>query len=119
MGGKQGSGNQKFSWIHIEDLYRIILFLRENPMYHGVFNCSSPHPVDNKTLMSTFRKLMHPLFGLPAPKWMLKFGAALIGTETELILKSRWVVPEKLLGLGFEFKHPDLEEALKEILEKK
>lgn len=119
MGGKQGSGNQKFSWIHIEDLYRIVLFLRENPMYHGVFNCSSPNPVDNKTLMATFRKLMKPLFALPAPKWILKFGAAMIGTETELILKSRWVVPEKLLSLGFEFQHPHIEESLNEILEKK
>jgi len=119
MGGKQGGGNQKFSWISIEDLYRIVLFLRENPMYHGVFNCSSPNPVDNKTLMSTFRKIIKPLFAIHAPKWMLKFGAAIIGTETELILKSRWVVPEKLLGLGFEFKHPHLEDTLKEILDKK
>jgi uncharacterized protein (TIGR01777 family) len=119
LGGKQGSGKQMFSWLHIEDLYRIIVFIQENPMYHGVFNCASPNPVTNAQLMQTFRKLMKPMLGLPAPKWMLKIGAALIGTETELILKSRWVVPEKLQGLGFEFIYPDLEGALKEILDKK
>ncbi len=119
LGGKQGSGDQRFSWLHIEDLYQIILFIQKNPMYHGVFNCSSPNPVINSELMQTFRKLMKPVFGLPAPKWMLKMGAAMIGTETELILKSRWVVPEKLLGLGFEFKYPQLEDALEEILDKK
>jgi uncharacterized protein (TIGR01777 family) len=118
MGGKQGSGKQKFSWIHFEDLHRIVLLFKENPMYHGVFNCSSPHPVANIELMQTFRKIMKPWITIPSPRWMLKLGAALIGTETELILKSRWVVPEKLLGLGFEFKYPYLEESLKEILDK-
>ncbi len=117
LGGRQGSGQQMFSWIHIEDLYQIILFIQQNPMYHGVFNCSSPNPVTNDVLMQTFRKFLKPLFGLPAPKWMLKMGAAIIGTETELLLKSRWVVPEKLQSLGFEFKYPLLEDALKEILE--
>jgi uncharacterized protein (TIGR01777 family) len=116
LGGKQGSGNQMFSWLHIHDLYRMMVFIQENPMYHGVFNCSSPNPVTNAQLMQTFRKLLKPLLGLPAPKWMLKIGAALIGTETELILKSRWVVPEKLMGLGFTFEYPYLEDALKEIL---
>ena len=119
LGGKQGSGKQMFSWLHIEDLYRIILFIRENPMYHGVFNCASPNPVKNTALMHTFRKLMKAPIGLPAPKWMLKMGAAVIGTETELILKSRWVVPEKLLGLGYNFTYPTLEKALEEILNKK
>lgn len=118
LGGKQGSGQQMFSWLHIEDLYQMVLFIQKNPMYHGVFNCSSPNPVKNEVLMQTFRKLIKPLFGLPAPKWMLKMGAAMIGTETELVLKSRWVVPEKLLNLGFEFKYLQLEDALKEILSK-
>jgi hypothetical protein len=53
---------------------------------------------------------------LPAPEWLLKFGAILIKTETELILKSRWVVPERLLQEGFVFKYPVLDEALKNIL---
>lgn len=118
LGGRQGSGQQMFSWIHIEDLYQIILFIQQNPMYHGVFNCSSPKPVSNYVLMQTFRKFIKPLFGLPSPKWVLKMGAAIIGTETELLLKSRWVVPEKLQSLGFQFKYPELEDALKEILDK-
>ncbi len=119
LGGKQGNGKQMFSWLHIEDLYQMVLFIQKNPRYHGVFNCSSPNAVTNSVLMQTFRKLMGAWIGLPAPKWMLKIGAAVIGTETELILKSRWVAPEKLLSLGYEFKYPELEGALKEILNKK
>jgi NAD dependent epimerase/dehydratase family enzyme len=69
--------------------------------------------------MQTFRKYLKPLFGLPAQSWMLKIGAVMIGTETELLLKSRWVVPEKLQNLGFEFKYPLLADALNEILNKK
>jgi uncharacterized protein (TIGR01777 family) len=118
LGGKQGNGRQMFSWLHIEDLYRIILLIKENPMYHGIFNCASPSPVTNAVLMQTFRELMRPVISLPAPKWMLKMGSFMIGTETELVLKSRWVVPEKLLGLGFKFEYPELKDALKEILNK-
>ncbi len=97
LGGKQGNGNQMFSWIHIEDLFNIILFLQSHKELKGVFNCSSPNPLDNKTLMKTFRQAMNVKIGLPSPAWLLKIGAVIINTETELILKSRWVVPEKLL----------------------
>lgn len=118
LGGKQGNGKQMFSWLHIEDLYQMVLFIQKNTNLGGVFNCSSPNPITNLALMQTFRKLMKAVIGLPAPKWMLKIGAVVIGTETELILKSRWVAPEKLLALGYEFKYPLLEDALKEILNK-
>ncbi|TKC05707.1 TIGR01777 family protein [Pedobacter polaris] len=116
LGGKQGNGNQMFSWIHIEDLFRIILFLLERKDLEGVFNCSSPNPVDNKTLMKSFRESMGVKVGLPSPTWLLKIGAIVIKTETELILKSRWVIPEKLIQVGYSFKYPTIDIALANIL---
>jgi uncharacterized protein len=116
LGGKQGRGNQMFSWIHIEDLYNIITFLQQREELNGIFNTSAPNPVDNKKLMQVFRKKMNMPLGIPAPEWLLKIGAVIIRTETELILKSRWVLPERLLMAGFKFKYPTLENALNEIV---
>jgi uncharacterized protein (TIGR01777 family) len=117
LGGKQGSGKQVFSWIHIDDLSGIINFLYQKKELQGVFNTSSPNPVNNKTLMQIFRKHMKKFIGLPAPVWLLKMGAVLIKTETELVLKSRWVVPERLSASGYIFKYPTIYEALENILE--
>lgn len=116
LGGRQGSGKQMFSWIHIEDLYKIIMFLKSREDLDGVFNCSAPNPVTNDVLMKELRTKLNVLFGLSATKWMLEFGAFFIRTETELVLKSRWVIPERLLQSGFTFKYPKLSEALDEVL---
>jgi len=116
LGGKQGNGNQMFSWIHIEDLLSIILFLQSHKELKGVFNCSSPNPIDNKNLMKILRQTMNVKIGLPSPSWLLQIGAVIINTETELILKSRWVVPEKLLQVGYTFKYPTIDSALNNIL---
>ena len=115
LGGNQGSGRQMFSWIHIEDLFQIILFLMKNKELEGTFNCSSPNPVTNRELMAHLRRSMDKQFGIPTPAWMLKMGAILIRTETELVLKSRWVIPERLEQAGYRFKYSHLENALKEI----
>ena len=116
LGGKQGNGNQMFSWIHIEDLYNVILFVQQHKEISGVLNTSAPNPVNNKTLMELMRKYVGVPVGLPTPAWLLKMGAVIIKTETELVLKSRWVIPERLLNAGFEFKYPTMAEALKNIL---
>jgi uncharacterized protein (TIGR01777 family) len=116
LGGIQGNGNQMFSWIHIEDVYRIILFIQDNKNLSGVFNTSAPNPITNKILMSSFRKVLHKNFGLPSPEWLLKIGAMLIKTETELILKSRWVIPERLQNEGYVFKYDKIDDALNNIL---
>lgn len=116
LGGKQGSGNQMFSWIHIEDLFNIIVFLQKQKSLSGVFNTSAPNAVNNKTLMRTLRKEMHVKIGLPAPAGLLTLGAIIIKTETELILKSRWVVPEKLQQAGFQFTYPTIDAAFKNIV---
>ncbi len=116
LGGKQGNGKQMFSWIHIEDLYNIVTFLQANKNLKGVYNCSSPNPIDNKTLMQSLRQVLNIKWGLPSPSFLLKIGAVLIKTETELILKSRWVIPEKLLAAGFVFEFPTIDKALKNII---
>ena len=116
LGGKQGSGKQMFSWIHIEDLFRTIIFVQQHNEVSGVLNTAAPNPVSNKNLMQSLRKHMGVAFGLPAPVWLLKMGAVLIKTETELILKSRWVIPERLSAAGFQFQFPDMDIALKQIL---
>ncbi|WP_433752082.1 TIGR01777 family oxidoreductase [Paenibacillus amylolyticus] len=119
LGGSQGAGTQQFSWIHIEDLFRMVIYLQEHPYLNGVFNASSPHPVTNRELMASLREQMGVRIGLPSPRWMLELGARFIQTETELVLKSRWVIPERLEMEGFTFTYGTLDVALAEILNKK
>lgn len=116
LGGKQGSGKQMFSWIHIEDVCRAIDYFFDNKQLSDVYNLSSPNPITNKVFMSSLRKVTNNGIGLPAQKWMLRLGATMIGTEAELLLKSRWVVPTKLTQAGFKFKHPEIEEAFESII---
>jgi uncharacterized protein len=111
-------GRQRFSWIHIEDVAGAVRFLRDHAEIDGVVNLSSPNPTDNATFMRTLRRLLDVPLGLPAYRWMLEFGAIAIRTETELVLKSRWVVPERLEEAGFRFRYPDLEPALRQILKR-
>lgn len=106
-------GRQRFSWIHVDDVARIIDFLEERPDIDGPVNAAAPNPVDNRTFMATVRRVLGVRFGPPMPRWMLELGAIGIGTETELILKSRWVLPERLEDAGFDFRHPTLEPALR------
>ena len=109
-------GRQKFSWIHISDVAGIIRFLREQELA-GPVNASAPGVSDSRTLMAMLRKIVHAPVGIPAPRWMLEIGSALIGTETELVLKSRWVAPERLEAAGYEFAFPSLEAALRDVIE--
>lgn len=111
LGGKQGNGNQFISWIHEKDFARAIEFTIEKEMI-GVVNIVSPKPIQNKDFMSELRKSLKMLIGIPTPKSILKIGAKIIGTETELVLKSRNVIPERLQENGFEFEFDTLEKAL-------
>jgi len=116
LGGRQENGKQMFSWIHIADVFNIIRFVMEHKELNGVYNCSAPNPVTNEVLMDTFREKTKTRIGLPSPAWLLKMGAVIINTETELILKSRWVIPERLLQAGYKFRYPFIEGALENIL---
>lgn len=106
-------GEQRFSWIHLEDVARIIEFVEDHEELEGPINACAPNPSDNRTFMRTVRKVLDTPFGPPMPRWMSELGAIMLRTETELILKSRWVVPETLLAAGFEFRHPHLEAAIR------
>lgn len=116
LGGKQADGEQIFSWIHVEDYYRILLFLLENESLSKVINCSSPNPISNKRFMQFLRKALHVPFGIPAPEFVVRLGAKLVGTEPELILNSVNVLPKRLLEAGFQFTYPGTERALENLL---
>jgi len=113
IGGKQGNGEQYMSWIHEEDAARSIEWLLNHPESEGVVNCTAPEAVKNHVFMHSIRKAFGRSFGLPAPAWLLAIGAKVIGTETELILKSRWVKPAVLLDNGFEFRYGKIDEAMR------
>jgi uncharacterized protein (TIGR01777 family) len=117
FGGSQGSGNQFVSWIHEADFARALQFVLDNQM-EGLVNVVSPAPVRNVHFMKALRKAVHAPFGLLMPIWLLKFGAKIIGTETELVLKSRNVIPRRLTDSGFVFEFENLEVALKDLAQK-
>ena len=116
LGGKQASGKQMMSWIHLEDYFRILLFLMENCELSGVVNCTSAKPISNKDFMTMLRQTLNISVGIPAPGIGIKIAAKLIGTEPELILNSSNVLPQCLTAAGFEFNFPDIESALTDIL---
>lgn len=116
FGGKLADGNQMFSWIHIEDYFRVIVFLLENPSMSGICNCTSPSPVRNSQLMKSIRKTVRMPFGIPAPTFVVKLGAAFIGIESSLILNSSYVFPKYLIDYGFTFRFPQIEEALDQLV---
>jgi uncharacterized protein len=109
-------GRQRFSWVHIADVLGVIRFVRDHEELDGAVNVSSPNPSDNRTVMATIRDAVGRRFGLPTWRWMLELGAVAIRTETELVLKSRWVVPTRLVEAGYEFRYPNLRGALASII---
>ena len=115
LGGQAGNGKQFVSWIHDRDFARAVLWLIEHESFEGPVNLASPNPLTNAEFMRALRAACGIPFGLPAPEWMLELGAVLIGTETELILKSRRVIPTRLVESGFTFEFPTWPEAAKDL----
>ncbi len=111
-------GTQRFSWIHLADVLAIIRFLQSHPELSGPINASSPNPTDNVGFMRTLRTVLGVKIGIFTPRPLLEVGSAVIRTETELVLKSRWVVPETLEDAGYAFAFPELEPALRDILKR-
>jgi uncharacterized protein len=103
LGGTSGDGRQYVSWIHHADFIRAILWLIDRRDVDGAINIAAPNPVPNAEFMRTLRQAWGARLGLPATRWMLEVGAVFLRTETELILKSRRVVPGRLLQYGFRF----------------
>jgi len=112
LGGQQGNGQQYVSWIHEDDIAQITQWLLEHHEISGIINATAPNPVKNAEQMRLIRSIYGKRFGLPAPNWLLGIGALLIGTETELILKSRWVLPARLMEAGYQFKFPEIKRAI-------
>lgn len=107
LGGTSGSGRQFVSWIHDADFVRALYLLVDDADLDGCVNISSPNPLPNRDFMAGLRRAYGARVGLPATSWMLEIGAVFLRTETELVLKSRRVVPRRLEGAGFEFQFPE------------
>jgi uncharacterized protein (TIGR01777 family) len=111
LGGTSGDGRQYVSWVHDLDFVRTIYWLIDHSELVGPINLTSPNPIPNAEFMRSLRSAWGTKVGLPSTTWMLEIGAFFLRTETELILKSRRVVPRRLLRSGFEFKFPKWSEA--------
>ncbi len=117
LGGRAASGKQYISWIHDLDFVNAIEFIVASQDLDGCINLCSPHPLPNGEFMRAFRRAAGVPIGLPATKWMLEAGAFVMRTETELILKSRRVVPTRLLDAGFQFAFPEWLAAARDLIE--
>jgi hypothetical protein len=115
VGGTAGDGRQFVSWIHDEDFVAAVRWLIARDDCDGVVNVASPNPLPNAEFMRVLRHAAGQPFGLPATRLMLETGAVVMRTETELILKSRRVVPGRLLDLGFVFTHPVWRDAARDL----
>jgi uncharacterized protein len=115
LGGRMGDGRQFVSWIHVADYCRAIDWIIEHPEMSGPMNLTAPNPVPNAEMMRILRQVCGVPFGLPAARWMLEVGAFFLRTETELIIKSRRVVPGLLSRSGFEFRFPGMREAFEDL----
>ncbi|RYY40856.1 MAG: TIGR01777 family protein [Chitinophagaceae bacterium] len=116
LGGRQGSGRQMVSWIHEQDFAWAVEWLIANPHAEGAFNVTAPNPVRNAEMMRTIRNACGIPLGIAAPAWLLRWAARIIGTEPELMLKSRWVLPQKLTSGGFRFYYETLEHAVQDLV---
>jgi uncharacterized protein len=105
LGGTTGDGRQFVSWVHHEDFVRAVAWLIEHDEFEGAVNVAAPEPLPNADFMRELRQAWGMPVGLPVRGWMLELGAALLRTETELVLKSRRVVPTRLLDAGFSFHY--------------
>jgi uncharacterized protein (TIGR01777 family) len=118
LGGRSGNGRQYVSWIHEADFIRAIYWLIENDSIQGAVNLASPNPVPNEEFMRTLRESWGIGVGLPSPDWLLEIGAVFIRTETELLLKSRRVVPGILTKQGLAFEFPTWREAARDLCDR-
>jgi len=115
LGGRAGDGRQYVSWIHHVDFVRSVRWLIDHDAIDGAVNLAAPNPLPYADFLRALREAWGIPFGLPATKWMLEIGARLLGTETELVLKSRRVVPGRLLQEGFTFDLPAWPEAARDL----
>lgn len=118
LGGTMGDGRQYISWMHDQDFTRAIQFILEDQNISGTINLASPNPLPNAKFMQQLREIWGIGFGLNSALWMLEIGTWLLQTETELVLKSRRVVPSKLLEAGFQFEFPEWQHAALDLVKR-
>ena len=115
----RSGGRQKFSWIHVDDVLAAIRFLEDHEELAGPVNLSAPHPSDNRTLMADLRRAVGMPVGIPTPRWLLEPALWALRNESELVLKSRWVLPERLTAAGFDFAWPELGPAIDDVVRRR
>lgn len=118
LGGYHGTGTQFVSWVHEADVAAFFQWLIDTPGVDGVINLAAPNPLPETELMKALRDRIEPFLHFNVPAWMLPIGAWFLRTETELVLKSRRVVPTRALQLGYRFHHSTIETALDDLLRK-
>jgi len=113
LGGPIGDGQQWFSWIHLDDMVAIIQFLLAHEVLTGPFNATAPEPVTNSVFTKALGRALHRPTLLPMPAFVLQW---ILGEGAELLCEGQRVLPARLLEAGFEFRHPDIDGALNQIL---
>ncbi|HRE80316.1 MAG TPA: DUF1731 domain-containing protein [Opitutaceae bacterium] len=116
LGGTQGSGDQFVSWIHETDFAHAVIFLLRRNDLHGAINLCSPAPLPNRDFLHALRTSLGVRFAPRNPAWLLEIGAFFMRTETELILKSRRVIPGRLRQEGYSFQFPTWAEAVADLV---
>lgn len=115
LGGSIGSGSQWISWLHIDDMLALFGKALENPAIAGAYNATVPNPARNRELMRTLRRVLKRPWSPPAPAFLVKIGAPLLGSDPTVALTGRRCIPARLTEMGFTFSHPDLEPALRDL----
>ena len=118
LGGTQGSGTQFVSWIHESDFVRAVDLLIAREEFTGVVNLAAPNPLPNADFLRALRAVWGTRIGLPSPPWLIEIGTWLMRTESELVLKSRRVVPGRLLAAGFQFQFPEWPAAARDLVDR-
>lgn len=118
LGGPVAGGHQVFSWIHEQDFVRAVQFLLERQDVEGPANIVAPQPLPQRDFMRALRAAWGAPIGLPATRWMAELGAFALGSDAELVLKSRWVVPRRLLDAGFTFTFPAWPQAARDLVQR-
>jgi NAD dependent epimerase/dehydratase family enzyme len=116
LGGANGSGHQFVSWIHEIDFIQAVELLIADESFAGIVNLASPNPLSNRDFMCALREAWGQPIGIPAPAWMIEIGCFLMRTESELVLKSRRVIPRRLLDAGFHFQFPEWPAAARDLV---
>jgi hypothetical protein len=116
LGGQDGDGRQYVSWVHHEDFERAVSWIIDHDGLSGPVNIASPRPLPNAQFKAALKRAVGMPVGMPATKWMLEIGTFIFRTESELVLKSRCVVPARLLESGFEFHYPSWPEAARKLV---